>query len=49
LIRVYTHRHFQRKLKLADVSIYTLARFMDWLSDEEEQESASATARSPTP
>jgi integrase len=37
LIRAYAHRHFPRKLKLADVSTYALARFMDWLADEEEQ------------
>src|SRR3954471_11990468 len=29
--------HFPRKLKLTDVSTYALARFMDWLADEEEQ------------
>ena len=37
LIRAYAHRHFPRKLKLADVSTYALARFMDWLADESEQ------------
>jgi integrase len=37
LIRAYTHRHFPRKLKLVDVSTYALARYMDWLADEEEQ------------
>lgn len=37
LIRAYAHRHFPRKLKLVDVSTYALARFMDWLADEEEQ------------
>lgn len=37
LIRAYAHRHFPRKLKLTDVSTYALARFMDWLADEEEQ------------
>lgn len=37
LIRTYAHRHFPRKRKLADVSTYALARFMDWLADEEEQ------------
>jgi integrase len=37
LIHAYAHRHFQRKLKLVDVSTYALARFMDWLADEEEQ------------
>ncbi|HEX3174449.1 MAG TPA: tyrosine-type recombinase/integrase [Solirubrobacterales bacterium] len=37
LIRAYAHRHFQRKLKLVDVSTYALARYMDWLADEEEQ------------
>jgi len=37
LIRAYAHRHFSRKLKLADLSTYALARYMDWLADEEEQ------------
>jgi len=37
LIRAYAHRHFPRKLNLADVTTYALARFMDWLADEEEQ------------
>jgi integrase len=37
LIRAYAHRHFPRKLKLADVSTYALARYMDWLADEGEQ------------
>jgi integrase len=37
LIPAYAHRHFPRKLKLADVSTYALARFMDWLADEAEQ------------
>jgi integrase len=37
LIRAYAHHHFPRKLKLADVSTYALARFMDWLADEKEQ------------
>ncbi len=37
LIASYAHRHFPRKLKLVDVSTYALARFMDWLADEEEQ------------
>jgi integrase len=37
LIRAYAHRHFPRKLKLADVSTYALARYMDWLADESEQ------------
>jgi integrase len=37
LIHAYAHRHFPRKLKLVDVSTYALARFMDWLADEEEQ------------
>jgi integrase len=34
---IRAHRHFPRKLKLTDVSTYALARFMDWLADEEEQ------------
>jgi integrase len=37
LIRAYAHRHFPRKLKLADVSTYALARYIDWLADEGEQ------------
>lgn len=37
LIRAYPHRHFSRKLKLVDVSTYALARYMDWLADEQEQ------------
>jgi integrase len=37
LIRAYAHRHFPRKLKLVDVSTYALARYMDWLADENEQ------------
>jgi integrase len=37
LIRAYAHHHFPRKLKLADVSTYALAHFMDWLADEAEQ------------
>jgi integrase len=37
LIRAYAHRHFPRKLKLVDVSTYALARYMDWLADEQEQ------------
>lgn len=37
LSQAYAHRHFPRKLKLADVSTYALARFMDWLADESEQ------------
>jgi integrase len=37
LIRAYAHRHFSRKLKLADLSTYALARYMDWLADESEQ------------
>jgi hypothetical protein len=36
LIRAYAHRHFPRKLKLVDVSTYALARFMDWLAEEEQ-------------
>jgi integrase len=37
LIHAYAHPHFPRKLKLVDVSTYALARYMDWLADEEEQ------------
>src|ERR1700679_1292591 len=37
LIATYAHSYFPRKLKLTDVSTYTLARHLDWLADEEEQ------------
>lgn len=37
LIVSYAHRYFPRKLKLIDMSTYTLARYLDWLADEEEQ------------
>ena len=37
LIRAFAHRYFPRKLKLTDVSTYGLARYLDWLADEEEQ------------
>jgi integrase len=37
LIINYAHRYFPSKLKLTDVSTYTLARYLDWLADEEEQ------------
>ncbi|MGC1165336.1 MAG: site-specific integrase [Solirubrobacterales bacterium] len=37
LIAAYAHRYFPRKLKLTDVSTYRLARYLDWLADEEEQ------------
>jgi integrase len=30
-------RYFPRNLKLTDVSTYALARYLDWLADEEEQ------------
>jgi integrase len=37
LIRTYAHRYFSARLKLVDVSPYLLARFVDWLCDEEVQ------------
>jgi integrase len=37
LIRIYAHRYFSARLKLGDVSPYLLARFVDWLCDEEAQ------------
>ncbi len=37
LIANYAHRYFPGKLKLVDVSTYKLARFIDWLADENEQ------------
>jgi len=37
LIANYAHSYFPGKLKLTDVSTYTLARYLDWLADEEEQ------------
>jgi len=35
LIAGYAHPYFPARLKLIDVSTYTLARFVDWLADEE--------------
>jgi integrase len=37
LIGAFAHRYFPRNLKLTDVSTYRLARYLDWLADEEEQ------------
>jgi integrase len=37
LIRAYAHRYFSGRLKLAEVTTYGLARFLDWLADEKEQ------------
>jgi integrase len=37
LIANYAHPYFSSKLKLVDVSTYQLARFVDWLADEDEQ------------
>ena len=37
LIRTYAHTYFSAHLKLVDVSPYLLARFVDWLCDEEAQ------------
>ncbi len=37
LIHAYAHLYFSSKLKLIDVTTFGLARFVDWLADEEEQ------------
>jgi integrase len=37
LIRTYAHPYFSARLKLVNVSPYLLARFVDWLCDEEAQ------------
>ncbi len=37
LIGAYAHRYFPAHLKLVDVTTYALARFVDWLGDEEAQ------------
>jgi len=37
LIDSYAHLFFPAKLKLVDVTPYRLARFVDWLADEDEQ------------
>ncbi|HYI79589.1 MAG TPA: tyrosine-type recombinase/integrase [Thermoleophilaceae bacterium] len=37
LIANYSHRYFSGRLKLIDVTTYKLARFVDWLADEDEQ------------
>jgi integrase len=37
LIGAYARPYFSSKLKLVDVSTFGLARFVDWLADEEEQ------------
>jgi integrase len=37
LIENYAHPYFSTKLKLVDISTYQLARFVDWLADEDEQ------------
>lgn len=37
LIRAYAHSYFPARLKLVDVTTYTLARYVDWLADEEAQ------------
>lgn len=38
LINNYARSYFSSKLKLVDVSTFRLARFVDWLADEDEQE-----------
>jgi integrase len=37
LIDNYAHPYFPAKLKLVDVTTFLLARFVDWLADEDEQ------------
>jgi integrase len=37
LIKSYAHPYFPDRLRLTDVTAYKLARFVDWLADEEEQ------------
>ena len=37
LIANYAHPYFSSKLKLVDVTTFQLARFVDWLADEDEQ------------
>jgi integrase len=37
LIGAYAHPYFPARLKLVDVSTHTLARYVDWLADEEAQ------------
>lgn len=37
LINAYAHSYFSGRLKLVDLSTYELARFVDWLVDEQEQ------------
>src|SRR3954452_2294851 len=37
LIANYAHPFFSSKLKLIDVTTFKLARFVDWLADEDEQ------------
>ncbi|HEU4906264.1 MAG TPA: tyrosine-type recombinase/integrase, partial [Solirubrobacterales bacterium] len=37
LIRLYARPYFSGRLKLTELSTYELARFLDWLADEQEQ------------
>jgi integrase len=37
VIRGYAHPYFSGRLKLVDVTTFRLARFVDWLADENEQ------------
>lgn len=37
LIGTYAHPYFSSRLKMAEVTPYLLARFVDWLADDEEQ------------
>jgi integrase len=37
LIRIYARPYFSGRLKLTELTAYQLARFLDWLADEQEQ------------
>jgi len=37
IIRQYLHAYFSERLKLVEVNTYRLARFADWLADDDEQ------------
>jgi integrase len=37
LIRAYAHPYFSNRLKLVELTPYLLARFVDWLADDQEQ------------
>lgn len=48
LIGAFAHPYFPARLKLIDVSPYSLARFVDWLADEEAQDKRLGDRTSPT-